>query len=129
MTASLFSYRVTLTRDEKLSKKTDLEELPPTLRDFIKSHPEVWSAHEKLGIESVKAGPLSEKQVQLIKLAVTGSQMLETAFKTHVRKAVGAGATRAEIEHAIIQLLPLVGMGRMMMAMKWYQESLRQEPT
>jgi len=118
-----------LTRDKELSKKTDLEELPPTLRDFIKAHPEVWSAHEKLGIESAKAGPLSEKQVQLIKLAVTGSQMLETAFKTHVRKAVGAGATRAEIEHAIIQLLPLVGMGRMMMAMKWYQESLRQEPT
>jgi alkylhydroperoxidase/carboxymuconolactone decarboxylase family protein YurZ len=112
-----------------LSKKIDLEKLPPTLQNFIKAYPEVWSAHEKLGVESEKAGPLSQKQVQLIKLAVTGSQMLETAFKTHVQKAIRAGATRAEIEHAIIQLLPLVGMGRTMMATKWYQESLRQEPT
>jgi len=49
--------------------------------------------------------------------------MLETAFKTHVQKAVDAGATRSEIEHAIIQLLPIVGMGRTMMVMKWYHES------
>jgi len=106
-----------------LGKKADLNELPPTLQRFIKAYPDVWSAHEKLGIETSKAGPLSEKEVQLIKLAVTGSQMLQTAFKTHVQKAVAAGATRAEIEHAIIQLLPIVGMGRTMMAMKWYQET------
>jgi len=107
-----------------MPKKIDLEGLPSTLQRFIKAYPDVWSAHEKLGIESAKAGPLGEKEIQLIKLAVTGSQMLETAYKTHVQKAVEAGATRAEIEHAIIQVLPLVGMGRTMMAMKWYQETL-----
>jgi 4-carboxymuconolactone decarboxylase len=110
-----------------LSEKTDLKQLPPTLRDFIKAHPQVWEAHERLGIEAAKAGPLSEKQVQLIKLAVTGSQMLETAFKTHVQKAVSAGATKAEVEHAIIQLLSIVGMGRTMMAMKWYQEAFTEK--
>lgn len=92
--------------DAPLSKKTDLEELPSILQRFIKAYPEVWSAHEKLGIEAAKAGPLSEKEIQLIKLAVTGSQMLETAFKTHVQKAIEGGATRAEIEHAIVQMLP-----------------------
>jgi 4-carboxymuconolactone decarboxylase len=105
-----------------LSKKTDLKELPPTLRDFIGKYPQLWEAHEKLGVETAKAGPLGDKQIQLIKLAVTGSQMLETSFKTHVQKAVSAGATGAEVEHAIIQLLPVVGIGRTMMAMKWYQE-------
>src|SRR3972149_9682588 len=107
-----------------MPKKIDVEGLPSTLQRFIKAYPDVWSAHEKLGIESAKAGPLGEKEIQLIKLAVTGSQMLETEYKTHVQKAVEAGATRAEIEHAIIQVLPLVGMGRTMMAMKWYQETL-----
>src|SRR3989304_8143542 len=106
-----------------MPKKIDLEGLPSTLQRFIKAYPDVWSAHEKLGTETAKAGPLSEKEIQLIKLAVTGSQMLETAFKTHVQKAVDAGATRSEIEHAIIQLLPIVGMGRTMMVMKWYHES------
>jgi len=107
-----------------LSKKTDLEKLPRTLQEFIKKYPEVWSAHEKLGVETAKAGPLNEKETQLIKLAVTGSQMLETAFKTHVRKAVSVGATRNEIEHVILLLLPIVGIGRTMMGMKWYHESL-----
>ncbi len=105
-----------------MSKKTDLTALPPTLQHFIETHPDVWSAHEKLGVECAKTGPLTEKIIQLVKLAITGSQMLETAFKTHVHKAAAAGATRAEIEHAIIQLLPIVGMGRTMMALKWYHE-------
>ena len=104
--------------------KVDFRELPPTLRQFIRSYPKVWSAHEKLEMATARAGPLSEKEIQLIKLAVTGSHMLETAFKTHVQKASRGGATAAEIEHAIIQLLPIVGMGRTMMAMKWYRESL-----
>lgn len=111
-----------------MSKKTDLKELPPTLQRFIKAYPEVWSAHEKLGVECAKAGPLSEKEIQFVKLAITGSQMLETAFKTHVKKAEDAGATQPEIEHAIIQLLPIVGVARTMMAMKWYQESLSGRP-
>ncbi len=105
-----------------MSKKTDMTALPPTLQRFIETHPDVWSAHEKLGVECAKAGPLTEKIIQLVKLAITGSQMLETAFKTHVQKAAAAGATRAEIEHAIIQLLPIVGMGRTMMALKWCHE-------
>lgn len=96
--------------------------LPPSLRSFIRKYPRLWKAHERLGIESSRAGPLTEKQVQLIKLAVTGSLMLETSFKTHVKKALSANATPAEIEHAIIQTLPIVGIGRMMMAMKWCGE-------
>jgi len=99
--------------------------LPPTLRSFIRKYPRLWKAHERLGIESSRAGPLNEKEIQLIKLAVTGSLMLETSFKTHVRKALSAKATRAEIEHAIIQTLPIVGIGRTMMAIKWSDEILR----
>jgi len=32
---------------------------------------------------------------------------LETAFKTHARKAVQAGASSDEMEHVVIQLLPI----------------------
>jgi alkylhydroperoxidase/carboxymuconolactone decarboxylase family protein YurZ len=63
----------------------------------------------------------------LIKLAITGSVSLETSFKTHVKKAMRAGATSEEIEHAIIQMLPILGLARTMMAMKWYHEASRQK--
>ena len=105
----------------------DKNRLPSTLQEFTKRYPKVWSAHENLGLECKQAGPLSDKQIQLIKIAVTATLTLETPFKTHVKKAVQAGASKHEIEHAIIQLLPIVGMGRTMMAMKWYQESLHRK--
>ena len=116
-----------LTRPSVRNNLTSYAFLLPS--EFIERYPKVWSAHETLGLECKQAGPLNEKQIQLIKIAVTGTLALETAFKTHVKKAVEAGASKDEIEHAIIQLLPILGMGRTMMAMKWYQESLRRKPT
>jgi len=112
-------------RKENIDKKR----LPPTLQEFIKRYPKVWSAHENLGLECKHAGPLSDKQIQLIKIAVTGTLTLETAVKTHVKKAVQAGASKHEIEHTILQLLPIVGMGRTIMVMKWYQELLHRKRT
>lgn len=108
-------------------KEIDKKQLPLTLQQFIKKYPRLWSAHESLGMECAQAGPLSEKEIQLIKIAVTGSLTLETAFKTHVQKSVQAGASKREIEHTIIQLLPILGMGRTMMAMKWYHESFNRK--
>ena len=101
------------------------KELPPTLRNFIAKYPKVWTAHEKLGKECSASGPLTEREIQLVKLAITGSLSLETSFKTHVKKAVNAGAKGAEIEHSILQLLPILGLARTMMAMKWYNEARR----
>jgi alkylhydroperoxidase/carboxymuconolactone decarboxylase family protein YurZ len=49
--------------------------------------------------------------------------MLETAFKTHARKASEAGASADELQHVVVQLLPIVGLGRTMMAAKWLEEA------
>jgi hypothetical protein len=35
-----------------------------------------------------------------------------------------AKAIRADVEHTIIQMLAILGIGRIMMAMKWYSEAL-----
>ena len=56
-------------------------------------------------------------------MAITAGQSLETAFKTHARKAAQAGASSDEMEHVVIQLLPIVGLGRTMMAAKWLEET------
>jgi len=109
-----------------MQKDVNLKELPPSLRAFIGKYPDVWAPHERLGLQCARAGPLSHKEIQLVKIAITASLTLETSFKTHVQKATRAKATRAEIEHTIIQLLPIVGIGRTMMAMKWYEETIGQ---
>jgi alkylhydroperoxidase/carboxymuconolactone decarboxylase family protein YurZ len=103
----------------------DVSQLPSTLRKFIERNPKIWESHEALGLACKKAGPLSDKQIQFIKMAITASQMLETGFKTHARKAAKAGASREEMEHVVIQLLPIMGLGRTMMAMKWLEEAAK----
>jgi len=108
-----------------LTERTSTKELPPTLRRFIKKYPKVWAAHERLGIEVAKAGPLKARELQLIKLAASASLGRETSFKTHVKKALRSGVSRAEIEHTILQLLPMLGLRNAMMAMKWYSQCLK----
>jgi len=105
------------------NQKVNARELPSSLKSFISKHPRVWEAHERLGIECARAGPLTEREIQLVKLAIAGSMSLETSFKTHVMKAMRAGAGRSEIEHTIVQFLPMLGLARTMMAMKWYNEA------
>ena len=105
-----------------MTERTSTKELPPTLRRFIKKYPKVWAAHERLGIEVTKAGPLKARELQLIKLAASASLGRETSFKTHVKKALRSGVSRAEIEHTILQLLPMLGLTKTMMAMKWYSQ-------
>lgn len=98
------------------------EGLPKSLQEFIKKYPLVWDAHEKMGVACKNAGPLEEKYLQMIKLAISGLQMHETAFKTHVRRAITAGAKAEEVEHAIMQLLPIAGLNTMMIAMNWAKQ-------
>lgn len=85
----------------------DINRLPSTLRKFIQRNPKIWESHEALGLACKQAGPLPEKQNEFIKMAIAASQTLETAFKTHARKAAQAGASSDEMEHVVIQLLPI----------------------
>ena len=105
-----------------MTGKTPTNELPPTLRRFIEKYPSVWSAHENLGVEVAKAGPLAARDIQLIKLSASAALGLETSFKTHIKKSLKAKVSRAEIEHTILLLLPMLGLTKTMMAMKWYAE-------
>ncbi len=63
-----------------------------------------------MGLACKKAGPLADKEIEFIKMAINGSQMLETAFKTHARKAAEAGASIDEMQHVVIQLLAGYGV-------------------
>ena len=102
--------------------KKKSEEFPPSLQRFIKKYTEVWGNYEKLGVACNNAGPLKEKCLLLIKMAINGAQGLETPLKTHARKALKAGVTPEEIRHALIQLLPATGIASMMRALRWAEQ-------
>ncbi|MFQ5710538.1 MAG: carboxymuconolactone decarboxylase family protein [Candidatus Geothermarchaeales archaeon] len=110
-----------------MREKPIIEELPKSLQDFVKRYPDIWRAYERLGEACTKAGPLGAKEVELIKMVIYGMKQLFTPFKTHVRLALREGASREEIEHAIVQLLTAEGLSTTVMAMKWADEVTKDE--
>ena len=91
---------------------------PPTFyTQFLKKYPVVGAKYEQLGEAVHNQGPLDERERALIKLAISGSNLYQSAFKAHVRKALAAGITRDEIEHLALLMLPTVGFPTMMVLM------------
>ena len=84
---------------------------------FKKDFPSINAAHEALG-EKIhnESGPLSKKVRWLIKIAVSGASGHHLALETHVKKAREAGATDAEIKHALLLLIQTAGFPTFMEA-------------
>ena len=64
-------------------------------------------------------GPLDEKTCALIKIGISVGAGLESAVRSHVRRATAAGASRDEITQAIFQGMNTVGFPRTVAAWSW----------
>ncbi len=99
-------------------------ELPLTYRQFSSRFPDVVNAHSALGEATADAGPLDEKTRSLVSLGICLGAGLESAAKSHVRRAIEAGATREELEHAAILGIGTVGFSRSVMTWMWIRDAL-----
>lgn len=107
-------------------RKTGSPTKPPKFYDdFMKKYPAVGSAYEAVGNAIHTAGPLNDRERALVKLAISGSNLLQSAFKAHIRKALAQGVTREEIEHVALLMLPTVGFPAMMTAMGIIDDQLK----
>lgn len=86
---------------------------------LVQLYPEVFQAHEQLGAELKKAGPLDEKTLQLIQLAAAGATGSEGAVHSHTRRALAAGASADEIRHALLSLISTIGFPKVMATISW----------
>lgn len=84
--------------------------------------PEIVAAYERLGAAVRNAGPLSEREIALVKLAISIGARMEGAAHAHARKAVAAGIAPADLEHVAILSCPTVGFPNMMAALGWVRD-------
>ena len=82
----------------------------------------VLEAHQTFGKELHQAGPLDEKTAQLIQLAGAASVRSEGAVHSHAKRALKAGAEKAEIYHCIILLASTIGFPAASAALSWARE-------
>jgi 4-carboxymuconolactone decarboxylase len=100
------------------------DKIPARFLRFKEEYPDIAGAYAELGDATHGAGPLDEKTRALVKIAISGGAMLEGGFRSHVRKALSAGATEEEIKHVVLLSLPTIGFPATMAQMSWVEEVL-----
>ena len=108
-----------------MAKKTSAnrgEKLPATFMAFVQKYPALGSAHEAIAKAVDAAGPLDSKTCSLIKIGLSAGAGLESATRSHVRRAMQNGATQQEIEQAILLAMNTCGFPRTVAAWQWAQQ-------
>lgn len=99
-------------------------ELPQAYRRFSEQHRGLWEVYQRLGEEAASAGPIDAKHRELIKLGMAASAGSEGAVQSHTHRALEAGATAAEVNHALLLGVTTLGFPRMMAALTWAEAAI-----
>lgn len=91
------------------------------------NHPQVFSAVKALGDTIRTSGPLDKKTSQLIQLAAAAASQSEGSVHSHTKRALKQGATRDEIEHAVMLLVSVIGFPRTAAALSWTYDVLESD--
>jgi len=98
--------------------------IPKRYQQMHADYPEFMQAYESLGQAAAQAGPLSAREIALVKLAISLGAGLEGAAHSHCRKALEAGCTPEELRHVALLSAPTIGFPTMMRARSWVEDVL-----
>jgi len=96
--------------------------IPRRYQMMHKSHPALMQTYEAFGQAVREAGPLSDREVSLVKLAISIGAALEGAAHSHCRKSLEAGCTPDDLRHVAILSAPTIGFPAMMRAKSWVED-------
>lgn len=91
---------------------------PSSYGKMHERHPRIMASYEAFNDACKAAGPLDERSVSLVKLAVSMGAGLDGAARSHARKALEAGCTREELSQVALLCAPTLGFPFMMRAYK-----------
>lgn len=97
---------------------------PKHYRRLQKRFPEVLDAVQNLGSTVRKAGPLDNKTAELIQLGVAASLGSVGSVNSHTRRALQAGASKKELQHALLLLISTIGFPKVAAALSWVDDVL-----
>ncbi len=98
------------------------EKLPDFLEGVLKQYPEVWKAYQDFGETCSDAGPLDEKTVRLVKLALAVGAKSEGAVHSHTRRALKQGISPEELRQVALLAVTSIGWSPSMAALSWIQD-------
>ncbi|CAG0984780.1 4-carboxymuconolactone decarboxylase [Phycisphaerales bacterium] len=99
--------------------------VPGTYKIFVSKYPELGAAHESIAKTVRNVGNLDAASLALVKIGICTGAGLESALRSHVRRALQHGVARRDIEQAILSGMNTVGFPRTVAAWSWAQEQFR----
>jgi 4-carboxymuconolactone decarboxylase len=101
-----------------------VSKLPKPYQQFRDEHQAVYKAYEQLGEAAATAGPLDARTRELIKLGMAAANGSESGVQSHAHRALDAGATADEVQHAILLGINTLGFSTMMAALTWTKKAI-----
>lgn len=95
---------------------------PKHFNQLAKRYPGYVAAVENLGETVRESGPLEPKVCELVQLAAAAAARSEGAVHSHARRALKAGATPDEVEHAVLLLTSTIGFPAVSAALSWIDD-------
>ena len=101
--------------------------IPKPYKQMHLDYPDLMAAYESFGEAARSAGPLSAREVALVKLAISLGAGLEGAAHSHSRKALEAGCSPEDLRHVAILCAPTIGFPTMMRAKSCVEDVLSKQ--
>ena len=101
---------------------------PTTYNEFVSRFPSLGKSWELMHEAGEEAGPLTERERQLIKLGISIGALREGAVHSAVRKARASGIKREEIEQVAAIAATTIGLPSAVAAWTWVREVGPEKP-
>jgi alkylhydroperoxidase/carboxymuconolactone decarboxylase family protein YurZ len=98
--------------------------IPKPYQQMHQKYPELMQSYESFGKAAKSAGPLTNREAALVKLAISIGAGLEGGAHSHARKALEAGCTPEDLRHVAVLSAPTIGFPTMMRARSWVEDVL-----
>lgn len=105
----------------------DPGKLPTTFKQFARKFPQLASAHQSIGEHTATMGPLDKKTQHLIKIGICLGSGLESAMRSHTRRAIQAGATEQELEQTVMLGMTTCGFPKTVAAWQWVRQQIERD--
>lgn len=99
-----------------------MAKLPQAYTRFTRRFPKLAKFHEQLGEAAANAGPIDERTAHLVKPGMALAARSEGAVHSHVRRALAAGATAAQVRHVAALAVPTLGFPAAVAAFTWIED-------
>ena len=96
--------------------------IPQNHRSISRRYPQFMAALDALGEAAASAGPLTEKTRYRVHIGAAAAIRSEGAVHSHTRRALAAGASPEEVQHAVIAATSTIGFPNAMAALSWISD-------